>query len=479
MKRVILMASLTLFPRLLVAQELDLASLAGEDWYGLYLNGKKVGYSMASVALEDDGTVAVVDDACFRLSMMGVSQDMRMFAKRFYGEDGALLHIEQQVDDQLGTKRFDASVEGDELVLRTIVGGETKEQRLPKPKESLKDVLKTAQLVSGAAKVGDGISYSIFEPMYGKDILGTSAIAAIEERVLDGAPTKVFKVESNFATLGIQSVSYVAEDGTTLEDHLAGIITMRLEPKEIAQDVNYSNDVIVSNAARVDSPILNPRERASLRLRLAGPLAQEHLFTDGRQSLKAADDHIEFKAVRQCLDGFEAARLPVAEAAVEEWLKATVLVQSGDAELVDKAKEIVGEEKDTFAISTKLCCWVNAHVRTTFSAQLTNSLEVLHNLEGDCTEHSILFIGLARAAGVPAREAAGVVYVEGNDPGFYFHQWASVWVGKWIDVDPTFNQPLVDVTHIKLAQGDLFEQTRLVPIIGRLQIEVLEDDEHD
>jgi len=479
MKKVILMASLILFPRLLVAQELDLASLAGEDWYGLYLNGKKVGYSMASVAVGEDGAVTVVDDACFRLSMMGVSQDMRMFAKRYYGADGALLRIEQEVDDQLGAKRFDARVEGDALLLRTVVGGQTKEQRLPKPKESLKDVLKTAQLVSGAAKVGDEISYSIFEPMYGKDIAGTSAIAGVEERVLDGTSTKVFKIDSNFATLGIQSVSYVTADGTTLEDHLAGIITMRLEPKEIAQDVNYSNDVIVSNAARVDSQIVNPRERASLRLRLQGPLAAEHLFTDARQSLKAVDDHIEFKAVRQRMDGVEAARLPVADASVQEWLKPTVLVQSEDPELVAKAKEIVGEEEDTFAISTKLCHWVNAQVRTTFSAQLTNSLEVLHNLEGDCTEHSILFIGLARAAGLPARETAGVVYVEGNDPGFYFHQWASVWVGQWIDVDPTFNQPLADVTHIKLAQGDLFEQTRLVPIIGRLQIEVLEDDEHE
>ncbi len=76
-----------------------------------------------------------------------------------------------------------------------------------------------------------------------------------------------------------------------------------------------------------------------------------------------------------------------------------------------------------------------------------------------------------RAAGLPAREVAGLVYVEGVHPGFYFHQWAKVWVGKWIDVDPTFNQPLVDVTHIKLAEGDLFQQARIIPIIGQLKIQ--------
>src|SRR5690606_4996156 len=102
------------------------------------------------------------------------------------------------------------------------------------------------------------------------------------------------------------------------------------------------------------------------------------------------------------------------------------------------------------------------------SARLTNALEVLENLQGDCTEHSILFIALARAAGLPAREVAGLIYVEGDRPGFYFHQWATVWVGKWIDVDPTFDQPLADVTHIKLAEGDLLNQAKLIPIIGQI-----------
>ncbi len=66
---------------------------------------------------------------------------------------------------------------------------------------------------------------------------------------------------------------------------------------------------------------------------------------------------------------------------------------------------------------------------------------------------------------------AGLVYVSGGEPGFYFHQWAKVWVGKWIDVDPTFDQPLADVTHIKLAEGDLFEQAKIMPIIGQLKIQ--------
>ncbi|OQB28337.1 MAG: Transglutaminase-like superfamily protein [Candidatus Hydrogenedentes bacterium ADurb.Bin179] len=108
-----------------------------------------------------------------------------------------------------------------------------------------------------------------------------------------------------------------------------------------------------------------------------------------------------------------------------------------------------------------------------FSARLSNSLEVLESLEGDCTEHSVLFIGLARAVGLPAREVAGLIYVEGSPPGFYFHQWASIWLGEWVDVDPTFNQLPVDVTHIKLSEGDWFRQAKILPLIGRMKIKVL------
>ena len=151
-----------------------------------------------------------------------------------------------------------------------------------------------------------------------------------------------------------------------------------------------------------------------------------------------------------------------------------MFVQSDNPKLQAQARAIVGDETNSAVVSEALCHWVYKNMKPTFSARLTNSLEVLENMEGDCTEHSMLFIGLARASGLPAREVAGLIYVESPKRGFYFHQWARVWVGQWIDVDPTFDQPIADATHIKFAEGDLFEQTRILPVIGQLSIEVLD-----
>ncbi|MCX5759673.1 MAG: hypothetical protein NTU83_14455 [Candidatus Hydrogenedentes bacterium] len=171
---VLLMVSLSLFPRLLVAQDLDIKSLVGEDWYGLYLNGQKAGYSVNSVTLDDKGQAVVVEDAHFHIKMSGQQQDMRIYMKRAYAKDGALVRIEQQIDDPGGAKQFEAWVDNGVFKLKTLISGSAKERELPKPKESLKDALKQVELIGVNAKVGDSVAFSMFEPMYEREIDGTS-----------------------------------------------------------------------------------------------------------------------------------------------------------------------------------------------------------------------------------------------------------------------------------------------------------------
>ena len=479
MKKAVLMAACAFWPQFIAAQPIDLASIAGEHWYGVYLGGEKAGYASSGVKLDDQGRVLVYEDSRFQVTMNGIRQDMRIASSRIYDPAGPLLEVHVQIDDPAGPTTFDCVVEQDEMIFRSTIGSEKKEARLPKPQETLHDALHQYHLTRKEARVGDEATFHVFEPTYNLELNGVARIVGIEERIFDGASTRVFKIEETLEPLGVETTSYVTESGVKLEDHVAGIITMRLEQEALAKDVNYSNDVIVSNAAMIDTPIANPRTRNELKLILRGPFKREHLFNDERQYLHPDGDRYLFTATKIALGDFEQAKLPIADPDVTEWLKPTMFVQSDNPKIVAKAKEIVGDETNALKISEKLCTWVYDHVHTTFSARLTNALEVLDNLQGDCTEHSILFIALARAAGLPAREVAGLIYVESERPGFYFHQWATVWVGKWIDVDPTFNQPLADVTHIKLAEGDLLSQAKLIPIIGQISVETVPESEAD
>ena len=85
---------------------------------------------------------------------------------------------------------------------------------------------------------------------------------------------------------------------------------------------------------------------------------------------------------------------------------------------------------------------------------------------------------MARAAGVPARVATGLVELRG---AFYYHAWPEVFVaetsgsrGVWLAVDPTLDQFPADATHVRLARGGLERQAAILSMVGRAKLEVLD-----
>ncbi len=107
---------------------------------------------------------------------------------------------------------------------------------------------------------------------------------------------------------------------------------------------------------------------------------------------------------------------------------------------------------------------------------IRSATDVYGRRRGVCRDYATLYTAIARAAGLPTRLCAGIVYSQGR---FYYHAWAESYVGKWVAFDPTLYQPsigaeYVDATHIKFAQGDVTGMLNVVSIVGRLKIKVLE-----
>jgi transglutaminase-like putative cysteine protease len=118
----------------------------------------------------------------------------------------------------------------------------------------------------------------------------------------------------------------------------------------------------------------------------------------------------------------------------------------------------------------KLTRYVNAILDKKPTVSLPSAREVLRTRVGDCNEHTVLYVALARALGLPARTAAGVVYLRGQ---FYYHAWPEVWLGQWVAVDPTFGQFPADAAHLRFVIGGLARQVELIRLIGRLQLTVV------
>jgi Transglutaminase-like enzymes, putative cysteine proteases len=111
------------------------------------------------------------------------------------------------------------------------------------------------------------------------------------------------------------------------------------------------------------------------------------------------------------------------------------------------------------------------HIQKIPVVSIPSAVDVLKTREGDCNEHTVLFTALARAAGIPAKMNVGIVYMNGR---FYYHAWPAVYVGTWVDMDPTFGQTIADGTHIRLIEGDLNRQLDVIKLIGKIKLEVIE-----
>ena len=98
-------------------------------------------------------------------------------------------------------------------------------------------------------------------------------------------------------------------------------------------------------------------------------------------------------------------------------------------------------------------------------------LEAIDARAGDCNEQSAIFVTLCRAAGVSAEQIFGLVPIEG---GMGYPAWAQVWLdGHWVEVDPLWNQRVVDAGHVAFSAGDASAQGALRALLGRARFRVL------
>jgi hypothetical protein len=92
------------------------------------------------------------------------------------------------------------------------------------------------------------------------------------------------------------------------------------------------------------------------------------------------------------------------------------------------------------------------------------AVEALSRRRGDCTEAAVILTAFARAAGIPAVVASGVVYSQtryhGISNAFMPHSWVIALVdGKWRSFDAPLDK--FDMTHIVFTIGDGDERSIL------------------
>jgi transglutaminase-like putative cysteine protease len=266
----------------------------------------------------------------------------------------------------------------------------------------------------------------------------------------------------------------VADDGRVVEIRIGGSIVARPESAESARRLE-AIDLFAMSRVPLPSPL--PRTvPATVTYRLAG-LPRSFRRPDLRQGFADGPGGSTLLTVR--------ARLPAAVDPARDTPRST---PSPDPELVEAsptvdsdapavatlARDTAGDVKGRYAAALRLSELVNRRLEKAYGASNDRASDVLVAGKGDCTEHSVLLVALARALEIPSRQVHGLVYAryaDGKD-ALYWHAWVEVLsAGEWIPIDPTFGQPVADATHVALGTGT---QVDTIGLLGALRVESVE-----
>lgn len=455
-----------------------------ERWVGIYQSGTKIGYGFSRLRPQPDGFLLWAETR-IRILLLNSPQEIFVSLQGSLDRNYAIRRVGFELSSDLMSMKADGVTQGKELVLTLHTAGQDIEQRIPfdEPPTLGREFVMAERLAQ--AKVGDSFSFSEFDPTTQKSIPITARVVALENLDWNGKAVPCVKAEVTYA--GQMEYNWISRDAEILRTvSPATGFEYRQETREQALKVDWAaaGGVDLASALMVKSSrdLPDPRAATLLRAKLAGaPLDGLDLTAPGRQDFA---DGVVTIAKDEPTQGVGYS-LPLAESdpaqadQLKEFLTASAFIQSDDPKIRTAAAEAGGSGAGAVDTAQRLTAWVSSNVRDSMVVSVPSALEVLDKKKGACKEHTVLFVALARALGLPARPVSGIVYMDETAvPGFYYHAWAEVWLpgldgaGRWYAVDPTFNQFPADATHIKLKEGELREMIELMQVIGRLRVEV-------
>jgi len=454
-----------------------------DDWYGVYFSGTKVGWEhieitegrlsgVDAIRIRDAGNVLyIIDESKPPMTFSPVGEVFLAPAEHLLGFS-YVQSLASHALEILGENK-------DGVVYVDITsGGET--QRI-KFDESARIYPATAlayfSLIEDIVP-GKTYTYRIFleSLRLTEDI--TIRVLDQEEVTVGGRTETAYRVEGTIR--GYTITSFVRADGAVIKQVTMDNFEMLQEPKEEAMRMEPGDGlsiyaVIDYSLVTPNRPISNPAGLSRLTVRITGiPKGIVPLSSD-MQSIAGPDGAggYTYTITRTDLSALLVPSYGAFPADLEQYLTATLDVESASREITDRTRKIIGRPTDPRTDAEKIVMWVHKNVKKKM-VDTTSALDTLNSMEGECQAHASLTAALLRAAGIPAKVVSGIVYSE-DIGGFAYHSWNEAYLGSWVGVDASFGQFPADVTHIKFSEGGPESIIDTVPLVGAIGIEVVEE----
>jgi hypothetical protein len=228
---------------------------------------------------------------------------------------------------------------------------------------------------------------------------------------------------------------------------LAGVFDMRVEPEKLAKNTQFSGDLFELGKVKIDKKLGAGNTIASLVLEATG-MQDLNLKPGPRQSVVRNESGTYTLKLGKAY-GVSTRATPQE---IEDHLAETATYPISHPKIQALAKEAVGDAQRAEEKVKRLVRFVSRYIAPSYAARPLTVMDVLKIRKGACSEYALLFATLARAAGIPAREVGGLLYLGDDEKAFGFHAWNEVVLdGHWAPVDASSNEVEISPTHISFG----------------------------
>ena len=433
-------------------------SLENRDaWMTIWQADRKIGYSHRRFLKAETG-YKLTDHTVMRINTMGLAQDIQM-------ETSADLNADLSVSTfnvDMTSSRFSFSVQGEVTGSSLQVRAQNKPFEFPLDGPVYIPACMWKTIAKRPMQPGETTDFPFFDPIsLGKHPARVTFVGR-EPVLIFGLDHSARKYEIAF--MGTTETAWIDTNGEVLkEESLLGISILK-DTRDRALEktsLSGSRDLTLAASVAAGMTLDEPDKLTRLEMEMEG-IPETLTLNDGRQSFS---NKILIIAKEPLPDP---PAIPIGKEAL--FLEPAPFIESNHPEIIEAAKEAVGVAARPIEKVRNLTAWVYNTLEKRPVLSVPTALEILREGMGDCNEHATLLVALARAAGIPARVEAGLVYMDGR---FYYHAWNSLYLGEWITADAVMNQLPADVTHIRLVRGVSSEQAGILGTVGNISIQIL------
>ena len=436
-----------------------------EGWMVIYFNNEKIGYSRTETSWVKNG-YDILEFSHLVFNVRGDKQTIQYQLKTNVDPNFLLKSFEFRLASDLGNSFLQGMIQGEKLNV-TMYSQNNKThsvfslEQVPCVSNNL-----MPYLLNKGLSVGERYNLAFFDPFtmnISNILLDVTGKEALEHT---GQPIMTYRLKESYN--GIEKSIWVTETGEKMKEKtISGFTFIRGNKKMILSTQTSQEDVIKMTAIPTDKLIKNARKVKRLKLKLDN-ISVDSFNLDGCCQSRMGNI---LEILREDLATPKPFVLPYNKKELRKYIQSTPLIQSGHEKIIKQARAITDGYKLPEKAARMLLKWVYHNLQKKSYVGIPSALDVLDIRAGDCNEHAVLFTALCRSVGIPARLSVGLVYMS---DAFYYHAWTEIFLENWIPVDPMFNQFPADATHVRFCTGNLGDQIRILSLVGKLSLEVID-----